>query len=61
LISAICVSLKLRMKSGSGMKATGVRYFAPLPPVSEIAHSRKERSALAVAASGCAFETTAYS
>jgi hypothetical protein len=60
-IVAICASLSPRMKSGSGMKPTGVRYFSLLPPATEIAHIRKERSAVAVAASGCAFDTTAYS
>jgi hypothetical protein len=61
LIASICASLSPRMKSGSGMKPTEVRYFLSLPPVSEIAHLRKARIAFAVAGSGCVFETTAYS
>ncbi len=61
LISFICASLSPRMKSGSGMKPTGPRYFSLLPPVADIAQRRKARTALAVAASGCDFDTTAYS
>jgi hypothetical protein len=60
-ILSICASLSPRMKSGSGMNPTGLRYLSLLPPVAEIAHRKKARTALAVAASGCDFDTTAYS
>ena len=60
-IFSICASLSPRMKSGSGMKPTGPRYFSLLPPVAEIAQRKKARTAPAVALSGCDFDTTAYS
>jgi hypothetical protein len=61
LIRSICLWLRARMKSGSGMKPTASRYLGALPPVSEIAHSRNSRNALAVSGLACRIDTTAYS
>ena len=43
------------MKSGSGMKPTGPRYFSLLPPVAEIAQRRKARTAAGGRAVGLRF------
>ncbi len=49
------------MKSGSGIKPTGLRYFSLLPPVAEIAQRKKARIALTFALSCCEFDATTYS